>query len=140
MYKIFDLHNDYFLKIRSDQKKNHYIDKKSVAAQSIVSAVWTSELSCDESMREIERAKTFINSNKKLFLGVEDLHFLNKYNLEINKHIENFYQEILEKKTDILGISNAYYITSITRCLRNSYGLVERQNGNRRHRSIRNRG
>ena len=27
----------------------------------------------------------------------------------INNHIENFYREISEKKTDILGISNIYF-------------------------------
>lgn len=80
MYKIFDLHNDYFLKLKTDTKKDKYISTDF--AENIISAVWTSELSCEESMREIERARDYINQNEKLFLGVEDLHFLSKNNLE----------------------------------------------------------
>ncbi len=82
MYNIFDLHNDYFLKLKSETKKNAYISKKAKAAGGIVSAVWSSELSPDESIYEIEQALKFVCKNEKLFLGVEDLHFLNKNNLE----------------------------------------------------------
>ncbi len=82
MYKIFDLHNDYFLKFRSDNKKSKYVQKSSKQAEMIVSAVWTSELSCDESMREIERARDFVNNYTNLLMGVEDLHFLSESNLD----------------------------------------------------------
>lgn len=37
-------------------------------------------------------------------------YFNNKYNKEINNHLKKFYQNILNKKTDVLGISNTYYI------------------------------
>ena len=103
MYKIFDLHNDYFLKIRSDQKKTKYIDKKSKQAESIVSAVWTSELSCDESIYEIERAQSFINRNKKLYLAVEDLHFLNKQNLEKFLLMRPVYAGLTWNTTNCIG-------------------------------------
>ena len=82
MYKVFDLHNDYYFKILSTEKKNNYVLKKSEKAENIVSAIWTSELSNDESMFEIEQARNFVNKHKKLFLSVEDLHFLSKKNLE----------------------------------------------------------
>jgi len=81
MYKIFDLHNDYFLKLKTDKNKNKYISKHSSSAGNIVSAIWTSELSREEAMYEIEEARNFVNCNSKLFLAVEDLHFLSKDNL-----------------------------------------------------------
>ncbi len=91
MYNIFDLHNDYFLKIRSEAGKDAYVCKKSKAAGAIVSALWSSELSCDESMNEIRRARDYVCKNEKLFLGVEDLHFLNKDNLEEFLRIKPLY-------------------------------------------------
>ena len=81
MYKIFDLHNDYYLKISSDDKKNRYLNKNK-SAESIISAIWTSELNVDESMLMLGKANEFVNKNTKLLLGVEDLHFLSKNNLE----------------------------------------------------------
>jgi membrane dipeptidase len=82
MYKIFDLHNDYFLKIHSENKRDKYVTKSTILAENIVSAVWTSELSQEESLSEIERARDFVNSYSKLYLGVEDLHFLSESNLD----------------------------------------------------------
>lgn len=82
MYKIFDLHNDYYLKLQGDAKKNKYVKKSSKCAENIISAVWTSELSNEEAMSEIEQARNFVNMSKGLFLGVEDLHFLSKNNLQ----------------------------------------------------------
>lgn len=81
MFKIFDLHNDYFLQIQKDNKKQNYLDKSNLA-ENIVSAIWTSEMNEQESFSMITQARDFVNSNEKLFLGVEDLHFLNKNNLE----------------------------------------------------------
>lgn len=81
MYKIFDLHNDYFLKFQKDAKKDNYLSKHDTA-ENIISAVWTSELSESESFEMIERARSFVNKREKLFLGVEDLHFLSKENIE----------------------------------------------------------
>lgn len=85
MYKVFDLHNDYFLKLRSNSKKDRYISKCSQNDGEIISAVWTSELSSEESLYEIEQARDYVNSHTNLMLGVEDLHFLSKENL--NKFI-----------------------------------------------------
>jgi len=81
MYKIFDLHNDYFLQIPKDSKKDNYLSKH-IQAENIISAIWTSELNERESFEMIERARSFVNKREKLFLGVEDLHFLSKENLE----------------------------------------------------------
>jgi membrane dipeptidase len=81
MYKIFDLHNDYFLKLLSEKSKVKYIDLKSKDAENIVSAVWTSELSNEESMMVLEQARDFVNAHQNLLLGVEDLHFLSKKTL-----------------------------------------------------------
>lgn len=81
MYKLFDLHNDYFLQIQKDNKKRTYLDK-SIEAKNIVSAVWTSEMNEQGSFLMLEKARNFVNQNEKLFLGVEDLHFLNVNNLD----------------------------------------------------------
>lgn len=80
MYRIFDLHNDYFLKLKSDNKKNKYVTKG--ANQNIISAIWTSNLNARESMFEIEEARNFVSKHEHLFLGVEDLHFLSKNNMD----------------------------------------------------------
>ena len=56
MYKIFDLHNDYFLKLGTDKKKNKYVESDSKSAENIVSAVWTSDLSNEESLMVIKQA------------------------------------------------------------------------------------
>lgn len=80
MYKLFDLHNDFILKMPKDKKKQAYIQKHELA-ENIVSAVWTSEFNEAESFSMIESARDFVNKKEKLFLGVEDLHFLNKENL-----------------------------------------------------------
>ncbi len=82
MYKIFDLHNDYFLKLKSNSKKDKYVRSCKSGSEGIVTAVWTSELSSDDSIRQIELARDYVNSHDDLFLGVEDLHFLNKDNIE----------------------------------------------------------
>ena len=55
MYKVFDLHNDYFLKLKSQARQDRYVSKCKDNDGQIVSAVWTSELSSDESISQIER-------------------------------------------------------------------------------------
>lgn len=37
-------------------------------------------------------------------------YFNNIYNAKINNHLKKFYQDILNKESDVLGISNTYYI------------------------------
>lgn len=90
MYKIFDLHNDYFLRIPNDYKKDSYLQKHNTA-ENIISAIWTSELNELESFEMLERARDFVNKREKLFLGVEDLHFLSKENLERFVRIKPLY-------------------------------------------------
>ena len=80
MYKLFDLHNDYFLQMPKDRKKESYLARIGIA-ENIVSAIWTSEMNEQESFLMIEKAREFVNKKEKLFLGVEDLHFLSKNNL-----------------------------------------------------------
>ena len=80
MYKIFDLHNDYFLQMQKDSKKESYVSAELQAGH-IISAIWTSEMNEKESFEILRRASEFVNKKDKLFLGVEDLHFLNKDNL-----------------------------------------------------------
>ncbi len=82
MFKIFDLHNDYYLKFNTDKKRNDYLKNSSENIYNVVSAVWTSELNATDSFKAIKDARDFVNLNKQLFLGVEDLHFLSKNRLD----------------------------------------------------------
>lgn len=75
MEKFFDLHNDFFTEIKDDKKKMKYVLKNS-EDESIVAAVWTSKFNKREAFEKISDAQVFTNSNKNLFLAVEDLHFL----------------------------------------------------------------
>ena len=81
MFKIFDLHNDYFVSIPKDSKKEAYLSRRD-SAENIISAVWTSEFNEAESFVMLNRAREFVNKREKLYMGVEDLHFLSKDNLE----------------------------------------------------------
>lgn len=72
------------IEINNDNKLAINVDVKA----SIV------EYNCDKSLKEPDTYEYF---NKT-------------YNKEINKHLEDFYKQILEKKTDIIGITNTYYI------------------------------
>ena len=58
-----------------------YVESQN-EAESIVSAIWTSEFNELESFSMLNEAHDFVCSNKKLLFGVEDLHFLNKDNVE----------------------------------------------------------
>ncbi len=81
MFKVFDLHNDFYLKLNTNEKKDKYVLKCESFAENIVSAIWTSELNETESFSAINRAKEYVNLSHSLFLAVEDLHFLSKENL-----------------------------------------------------------
>ena len=81
MFKIFDLHNDYILKLKNYRKKR-YVEKNNLMSNNIISAVWTSEFNSYESMQEIKKARDYVNLHRHLLLAVEDLHFLNKDNLD----------------------------------------------------------
>jgi hypothetical protein len=60
MYKIFDLHNDYFLEIHKDSKKESYLSGEKLAGN-IVSAIWTSELNDIEAFSMLKQARDFVN-------------------------------------------------------------------------------
>lgn len=87
MNKIFDLHNDFLTSINNNHKKEKYLkNKKTVFADEIISAVWTSEMKSEKAIKNIETAFEFVNTykdNKNAFkpnlrLGIEDLYFLTK--------------------------------------------------------------
>lgn len=82
MYKIFDLHNDYFFKLNTKNKKDNYFLKYNDYIEKIVSVIWTSELNEKESFSAIERARDYVNNQSNSILAVEDLHFLSNENIE----------------------------------------------------------
>lgn len=82
MFKIFDLHNDFYLKLNSDKKLDKYIAKNERFAENIIAAIWTSEMNEKETFSVFERARDYLSLKQNVFLAVEDLHFLGKENLE----------------------------------------------------------
>lgn len=81
MYKIFDLHNDYFLHKKSTLSKKTYFKNNQKFLDSIATVVWTSELDQDSAMKKIIDANSFVQNNSQTFLAVEDLHFASKNNI-----------------------------------------------------------
>lgn len=69
------------------------IDKNNKLKINVDTKASITEYNCDKPLKDPDTYK----------------YFNNKYNTEINEHIVNFYQNIKENKTDILGISNIYY-------------------------------
>lgn len=82
MVKIFDLHNDFLLKVKSDNMKERFVERNEQYIEKIIGAVWTSELASDEAVEKIKRGRDFANRHGNLFFAIEDLHFLSKENLE----------------------------------------------------------
>lgn len=80
MFKIFDLHNDYILKLRGINRERYL--KKVTSANSVVSAVWTSELGSDDSMSELKASSEYVSGKNNTYFAVEDLHFLNSKNVD----------------------------------------------------------
>jgi len=87
MINIFDLHNDYFTKIKHDKQKDRYIKSCFRAGlKNICTAVWTTEMEKDMAFECIARAKAFSEANNIMF-AVEDLHFVESHE-DLNKIIE----------------------------------------------------
>ncbi len=114
MEKIFDLHNDFYLKLNNDAKRNKYISNSEDYISKIVSAVWTSELSEEESFNQIKAAAIYTNAREKLFFGIEDLHFLSKDNLEKFLAFRPLYSGLTWNNTNCLagGASESGKLTS----------------------------
>lgn len=81
MYKIFDLHNDYFTTKKFEHSKQSYASKCDKQQVCIGSAVWTTEMDAEKALLTIEKAKNFTSVNQNTFLAIEDLHFLSKQSL-----------------------------------------------------------
>lgn len=103
MYKIFDLHNDYYFKLKSDSKKHSYVTKSSEQAESIISAIWTSELNSEQALKAIEDARDFVNQHENLLLAVEDMHFLSKNNIEKFLSLKPVYAGLTWNTTNCLA-------------------------------------
>lgn len=90
MIKVYDLHNDYLVTLKTNTKIRSYLKNKKLKASvnDIVSAVWTSEMNSEEAMKKIEDSVALLrvlseneNSDTKLHLAIEDMHFTTKNNL-----------------------------------------------------------
>ena len=103
MFKIFDLHNDYFFKLNSDCKKSNYFLKNEDYIEKVMSVVWTSELNEEESLLAIKRAKDFVNKTEKALLSIEDLHFLSENNLQEFLKLTPFYAGLVWNRTNCIA-------------------------------------
>lgn len=81
MYKIIDLHNDYFTTKKFEKSKQNYLHKCDNLGITVGTAIWTTEMDAETALKTIEKAKKFTESNANTFLAIEDLHFLSKQTL-----------------------------------------------------------
>lgn len=86
--KIYDLHNDYFTKLKTSKRQQTYLDNALKYTKNIATVVWTSEFNTEKSMQVLTQANKFCQNNSNTFLAIEDMHFLNKSNIYeiINMH------------------------------------------------------
>lgn len=105
--KIFDLHNDFLLKLKKDKRKNAYLkDKKLKDVFSIASAVWTSEMSQEKAFKSVKNGFLFVENynrnnldiNVNLRLAIEDMHFISK----------RYLYEIINQKPIYCGLTWNY--------------------------------
>ena len=77
MFKIFDLHNDYFFKLNTETKKNNYFLKNEDYIEKAMSVIWTSELNEIESCIEkrLNELNALVKSEdfEKIQLEVKEL-------------------------------------------------------------------
>ncbi len=103
MFKIFDLHNDYFFKLNTETKKYNYFLKNEEYIEKAMSVIWTSELNEIESLSAIKRAREFVNKTEKTLLAVEDLHFLSKENFQLFLKEKPFYAGLVWNRTNCIA-------------------------------------
>lgn len=103
MFKIFDLHNDFYFKLNNDNKKNNYFLKYKDYIEQVMSVVWTSELNEAESLSAINRAREYSSNEEKTLLAVEDLHFLSKDNLYSFLNEKPFYAGLVWNRTNCIA-------------------------------------
>lgn len=127
MYKIFDLHNDFYLKLASDLKRNKYVLKNENFSENIISAIWTSEMNEQETFGALERARDYINSSKNLFLAVEDLHFLSKDTVEKLIQFKPLYAGLTWNRANCLA-GGAHESGRLTAFGKKVVGLLENNN------------
>ena len=78
MYKMFDLHNDYFTAKKFETSKQNYLSKAQKLGVGLVTAVWTSNMNAEKAVLNICKAGKLVSNGKNGVLGIEDLHFATK--------------------------------------------------------------
>ncbi len=87
MYKIFDLHNDYFTSKKFEKSKQSYLSKASKQSVLPTTVVWTSKTDGEKSLLNIQRAAKLVANQNQGMLAIEDLHFVSKSTIyEIINH------------------------------------------------------
>ena len=78
MYKMFDLHNDYFTTKKFATSKQSYLNKINKLGVSTVTAIWTTNMHAEKALSTIESANKLVSNGGNGLLGIEDLHFATK--------------------------------------------------------------
>ena len=78
MYKMIDLHNDYFTTKKLSTSKQSYLNKAGKMGVDVFTAIWTSEQDAEKSLLTISNANKLISNGGNRLLAIEDLHFATK--------------------------------------------------------------
>ena len=108
--KIFDVHNDFLTSIKNNKKRKQYLEliNNNKNIDKICCVIWTSKIK--KPLKYIKKIYDLFfkkNKNKKIFLCIEDLGFINKKNLEesllLLKGVKPFYCGLVWNYDNNLG-------------------------------------
>lgn len=78
MYKILDLHNDFFTNKKFSSAKQNYINKAKKNNATICSVLWTSEMQAEKALLNIQNITKLASNNTNTLWCIEDMHFATK--------------------------------------------------------------
>ena len=100
---IFDVHNDYLTKYKTDKKKLEYLQKSNnQGAKCILSAVWTSKTKEEDCVKIIGNSNSLLK-NTNCFVSIEDLHFVSYDNIDEIIKIKPIYAGLTWNHENKLG-------------------------------------
>lgn len=79
--EIFDIHNDYLTKYKTNKQKLNYLHRANNDNNTIISAIWTSNIKSENCLPFIDNCKALLTS-KNNYIAIEDLHFVSYDNID----------------------------------------------------------
>ena len=128
MINIFDLHNDYFMEIKSKNKKDRYLlAQNKNGLKNIISAIWTTELKQENQIfSTIENCKKY-SIEHNINFSVEDLHFVTHQNIDELIKLKPIYAGLVWNNSNSIA-GGAYSVDSITKFGENIINKLENSN------------